>query len=93
MAMVEVEFERKMGAGLKYCGIYINDKKLTFVNDKATCNLPAGEEIDVYWRMMGEPHSTLTIKYTAAGATKTIVKDSKIPKNRSRETDFTYFVL
>jgi hypothetical protein len=93
MAQVTVTFEREHGAGLKASSVYIDGDRLSFENNRADKRLETGTEVEVYWRILGNPGSALTIKYTFGGVTKTAVKDSAIAKNKTRKSDFTFIKL
>ncbi len=93
MAEVLVAFRRIPGAGLKSSHIYINNKILNFQNNLGAVTLPLGEEFEVYWRIEGNPGSTLSIKYKVEEVEKSVVENSKIPSNRSRKSDFRFILL
>lgn len=93
MSDVQVKFSRKRGEGLQFCRIYVNGDLLPFTNDRAVRMLPKGEEFELYWRMAGEPGSTLSISYEVDGNEETAVEESKIPGNKTRKSDFTYIML
>ena len=93
MSDVRVNFSRERGEGLRLCSIRVNDEVLPFVNDRAAKMLPVGEEFELYWRMFGEPGSTLTITYEVDGNEKTAVDESTIPDNQVRFSDFTNIML
>lgn len=93
MAKIPVDFERKHGAGLQSSAVYINGKRLGFVNDKARDQLEPGQEFELYWRIAGNPGSTFTVKYKAAGVTKTALDEDKIPSGNTTWSDFTFIKL
>lgn len=93
MSLLKVQFEKEHGGGLKSSSIYINGERLKFENMKAEIMLPAGEEFEIYWRIFGEPRSTLTVKYSVKGVTDTAVDGSRIASNRNRKSDFKFITL
>jgi hypothetical protein len=92
-AAISVEFERKHGSGLHFSAVYINDERLPFDNDKAKAQLEPGKQFEVYWRIGGDPGSTFTLKYTAAGVTKTAIDGDKVPSGNTTWSDFTLIKL
>lgn len=94
MSVIPVKFVREHGSGLQSSSIYLNGERLTFVNHEAAANVETAKEFELYWRMVGNPGSTLTIKCVVSPAvTKTCVDKSKIPANKSRLSDFTFLQL
>lgn len=94
MALIPVKFVREHGPGLQSSSIYLDNHRLTFVNHEAAASVETDKEFELYWRMVGNPGSTLTIKCVVSGSvTKTCVDKSKIPANRSRKSDFTFLKL
>ncbi|HEX8527045.1 hypothetical protein [Allosphingosinicella sp.] len=93
MTMIAVAFEREHGSGLQFSNVYINGKRLRFVNHQASDQLEPGQEFEIYWRIAGSPGSSFTLKYTAAGVTKTPVDKDKIAVNKSKKTNFTFVTL
>jgi hypothetical protein len=89
--MPVVKFKKTASSGLKQSRVYIDDELLTFENDIAMRELELDIEYEIYWRMFGNPGATLTVEKEFGGVSKKIVDKSKIPSNRSRKADFTYF--
>lgn len=94
MTTIPVKFVREHGTGLQASSIYLEGERLIFVNDEAAAQVESDTAFELYWRMVGNPGSTLTIKCVVSPTlTKVCVDKSKIPANRTRKSDFGFIKL
>lgn len=93
MPIVKVEFKRTESSGVNLSAVRVKGEFLDFDSGKADMPLEEGKKYLVRWYIVGTPGSTLSLEYTFNGKTKVAFKDSKIPSNRNRKTDFTVIEL
>lgn len=93
MPTKNVVFTRKHGKGLHSSNVYINGGRLRFVDDVASCDLEVGEEFEAYWRVSGDSGASFTLKYEVDGVEYLVAQKFKIPKKRTRKSDFQFFKL
>lgn len=90
MSIVNVEFKRTESSGVSLSAARVAGEFLDFnTNGLASLDLEEGKKYLVRWYILGSPNSKLSLEYSFNGKTKIAFKDSKIPSNRSRKTDFT----
>ena len=78
---------------MKQSRVYLEGALIKFQNNEAKFDLQVGTEYELYWRLFGTGGATLTIEITHNGNQRKIVDSSKIPSNRTRKSDFTFFKI
>ena len=93
MTNKKITFVRKHGDGLKCSSVYVNGARLEFDGDSAAIELTNSKDVEVYWRVLGQPKSTFSLKAEVGSSTVKIAQKFRIPKRRTRKSDFSFVDL